>query len=738
MQSIDQYLLPDVSLSSKELAIVTQLNTLISDPSSRENGLSFILKRISQPMFREFLLRVHPQLYTHLLKSSNDDFGTLQVSLFIVHALSIYPHFINLLVKYDITVFEDLKSLLQSRDDPSITAHTLEIVLNASTSIEDKTLLQSLIDPLLSFFRGNVQHRNLAGKCLCILLTCSANQISFVKQEGIYAILNILYSHVYDEQLLASAMLLQLIKTPNKELAVKLRKIVILNNVLQLIKPLISTGGQLTIRAWQISALLTLATGYEKRFIQSGIFFDAVELIGDQNDKIKETLPCALTVILAVTIDSNLLDVCRGFSLADRLRNCVEHLNQYEPSLRLVILNIIRNLAVDEGLREELQTVKIANYLKTSLNDNNSLEKARIEILTLLKENIEPTSGINIGRDSVEVKRFADMNMKKTQAKQIVEEIVTTEQEYCEHLKCVVEEIKPNFQLVLSDKEIYDIFSNIEDVSNYQQKFLKVLQERWEQQKEREWVEISDLFENYFCEEMKNIYKEYMTRCNQANDYYQTLKKESKKVRKVALDLGIKRIYIPTFLIYPIQRLPRYLLLLETLSKNVPENYEEHNKLLSVKDRANKIVNWLNEEIRKYENEVSLKQWTNKLELSPVNNRIFIAEFHQVMVKASKMVNVCSIILFNDIVIFLKRKKNKDKILNQINLIDLKVFEVEDEKTTFMLVFPSPTNNNEDQRYMLYLSNDDEMKAIFSTLKKAVNLAKTQKKNMISRSVSLI
>ncbi|ELP87127.1 Rho/RAC guanine nucleotide exchange factor, putative [Entamoeba invadens IP1] len=729
-ESIDQYFLPDVVLSAKEVAIAVRLNTLITSPDTREDGLSFILKQIPSVSFCEFLLRIHPKLYTHLLKSTTDDLASQQASLFIVHALSIYPKFIELLVNYDLIVFDELKGILQNSESSKTTPNILEVIYNATAMVNDVTIFKMFIPPLVTIFRQKPMYRNQAGKCLCILLSCSSNQIVFIKEDGIFAIITVLNSSVANEQSLAVSMLLQLIKNQDKEFTITVRKIVIMNNVLQLIKPLLSAQEPICTQSWQVCALLTLACGQEKQFIQSGVFFDAVELMGGH--PFSNNLQYALAIILAVTLDAKLLDVCRGFLLADRLRHCVESLNLYEPALWLVLLNIVRNLVVDEGLCDELRTVKISSFLRTPYNIV-SLEKARVEILSSLKDEKTPI----VGRDSIEVKRCADFNMKKTQAKNIIEEIVTTEEDYCGHLRCIVEEIRPAFQVVMTEKEVSDIFLNVEVVAKYQDAFLEALHSRWEKQKKEEWVKVSDLFDQYFSDRMKNIYCVYMTRANDACEYYQKQKKESRKIRKVALDLGIKHIFVPTFLVYPIQRLPRYLMLIETLIKNTPDTSEEHAKLIEVKEKSNKAVVWLNDEMRKYEDHQALMKWSAKLELELVENRKYIAEFHQVMVKENKIAIVCSIIVFSDIVVFLKHKKNREKVMNSVALINLKVFEVEDEKTTFMLVFPNTNGLEEDHRYNLYLTNEDEMREIFSTIKKAANAAKTEKKSLLTRSFSM-
>ncbi|KAL7720063.1 DH domain-containing protein [Entamoeba marina] len=725
MEKTFDYILPNCHLDDRDFAIIRQLNVLIMDADTRESGLFFILKRIKLPSFKLLLSRVHPSLYTHVLRPPYNDIGSIQAAIFVVHSLSYDPTFVNLFLTYDSCLFDNFRTLFNDCDDITVVAHTLEILLNVSSIAKDKSMFLGLIEPLLTFFSGNVQYRPLAGSCLCAIITSRSNQIHFVQNGGVDGILAVLSSHVHDEQLLATALLLQLIKSPDQNLAVTIRKIVIKKNVLHLIKPMLSSHGTLYVRAWNIAFLLTLAEGYQKRFVQSGIFYDAIELLGDTLESTKETVSYALSIIMVVTSDPSLLTACHGFSLADRLCKKLGQVNLQQVSFRLTLLNTIKYMCRDDKLRSELQSVKVGVALKDK-EAHESLEKKRKEILTLLGNAYDE----ELGTDE-DINLIVEYNIKKTQAKQIVEELVTTEIDYCLLLKKIVEEIQPTLELVLSESDSVNIFLNIADISRIQIQFLWMLETRWKSEKDSDWVQLADIFEAYLTKEMKNIYCYYLNRFDAANELFSRLKK-TKDVKKLVSELGSKHIFIPTFLILPVQRLPRYLLLIKTLLKNTPQDHTEHQELVKVESMVNDVVHWLNENKREYENKCSLEKWSQETELEEDLNRSFIAEFHQIVVKRKKSTGLITIVIFNDIALFLIQKKMKWKTLNNISLVDLKVFEIA-ENSSLVVSFPS-NEKGTDITYSLSLSNDEEMEKLYEVLKTHTNLSKAHKKQMMLES----
>jgi hypothetical protein len=68
-----------------------------------------------------------------------------------------------------------------------------------------------------------------------------------------------------------------------------------------------------------------------------------------------------------------------------------------------------------------------------------------------------------------------------------------------------------------------------------------------------------------------------------------------------------------SYLIMPVQRIPRYVLLLKELQKNTPEQHPTHETLLSALQKVEKIASHVNEQKRQVEDMSKLLEIQNKL-----------------------------------------------------------------------------------------------------------------------------
>lgn len=720
MDPIDRYLLPDRRLDAREVAVVRQLRTLLAAPETRDEGLSFILQRIHTSAFRNLLLRVSPTLYTCFFTPPHDNLNAVLTSLFIVHSLSADPAYAALLLRHDPAVFQNLRALL-ALEDATVTAHTLEIVLNVAAHTPDQAVFAEMVGPMVTLFRRNVQYRPLAGRCLASFMAARVNQIAFVRLDGIDCALSVLSSHLPDEQLLAAELVLKLVKSADRALADKFRRIALLKDILPLLKPLLAASGTLLVRSWHIVAQLTLAPDFEPRFIQTGIFYNAVELIGEPPETTRETLPCALMVVVVVTYKPALLECCRGFSLANRLCSALSA-PDLDTSLRVVLLRILLNTCADEPLRSELQSIGVRAALAAPLK-NGTAESLRVACLRALPE--PPASAPAAPLDTGEVQQIAEYNMKKAQARQIVEEIVSTEVTYCRMLRRLSQEIVPAFAEVAREQDVSDIFLNVDDVLVAQTDFLARLEARVAEQEAADWIEVADVFDAYFSDSLLETYRIYLNNADHANEVFSELRRKSRDVRRVVAELGARKVFVPPYLILPVQRLPRYLLLLQSLVKNTPAELPEHARLAAVCAKVNGGIARLNEDKRRFENEQALRRWTADAELPENKARRFLAEFAQVGIRLKKEATLCSVGVLSDVTVVLKNKRGRSRVVSVVRNCVLKVFETPGSEGNITLIFPSEKGT--DGKLIFFCSNECELDALYEVLKEASDVAKKRR-----------
>ncbi|KAL7716565.1 Rho/RAC guanine nucleotide exchange factor [Entamoeba marina] len=197
-------------------------------------------------------------------------------------------------------------------------------------------------------------------------------------------------------------------------------------------------------------------------------------------------------------------------------------------------------------------------------------------------------SGVNVSVDNA--KLMADLNLKKVIRKHIVKEIYTTEQTYLKGLEKVVNDIYPVLERVLTEQELTTIFSNIQDIHTLHVTFFKKIEERWNEQQDEPLIIMSDLFDWFFKNKsMYDGYLKYITHADEGIHF--SFQNCSPNVQTIIREWNQKQIVIPSYLILPIQRLPRYALLLEQLIKATPEiAVNEHSNLISAYSLCKKVT----------------------------------------------------------------------------------------------------------------------------------------------------
>ena len=150
--------------------------------------------------------------------------------------------------------------------------------------------------------------------------------------------------------------------------------------------------------------------------------------------------------------------------------------------------------------------------------------------------------------------------------------------------------------------------SNIEHITTLNAKLLKDLEKRLEA-----WDPftsgLGDLFQRYAP--LFKIYDEYSRSYEYATKTIDTQRKSSKVFaaffEKCAADNAkrLKQSNFESFMIMPIQRVPRYVLLLKEVLKYTPETHHDHEELSTALALIKDVASHINEKIRERENIVS-------------------------------------------------------------------------------------------------------------------------------------
>ncbi|KAF2073224.1 hypothetical protein CYY_005451 [Polysphondylium violaceum] len=267
------------------------------------------------------------------------------------------------------------------------------------------------------------------------------------------------------------------------------------------------------------------------------------------------------------------------------------------------------------GFDEEPETniiVEILSDLAKKKIDNYTKEKNIIDGRNQFNSNLQSLiSGI---KSWCQRKQYLAEGKIYSKRARIVKEIFTTETTYVNSLKTAIDAflypLRTNMIVPLEELNI--IFSNIEVLASFNQGFLDKLAE-----KVNNWSinqSIGDVFSH--LDESGDIYSTYVNNYNDAIKTIESLKKDNEKFTEFLLETReskAKGIDLVAYLIMPVQRCPRYVLLLEDLVKSTPSDHADFANIELAVKNLKKLTVQLNERKRDSENKLAIQDIYMKL-----------------------------------------------------------------------------------------------------------------------------
>ncbi|XP_028411473.1 FYVE, RhoGEF and PH domain-containing protein 4-like [Dendronephthya gigantea] len=310
--------------------------------------------------------------------------------------------------------------------------------------------------------------------------------------------------------------------------------------------------------------------------------------------------------------------------------------------------------------------------------------------------------------------------------RRIVDEIFSTEQSYQEHLNLITTLfLSPMREMsILPDQIHNEIFSNIEAIQNVNRELLVHM----------ETMGIGDAFLA-----LAPFLRLYSTYANNFEKALNTIKEWEKKCPKFAAFKEkqenleeAKGLKLNALLITPIQRIPRYKMLLENLLWKTSDDHTDFNKLKEAVDQISKVALHINENIRQHENFQKILSIQNSFSregapkiLAP--GRVFLKEGTLLKVGKSgwRSAKERTFFLFSDILIY--SKKNNEKESNRPFLC-LQVFPLQHCKVHEVM---GDGNANEggalfsiecqDKSLLLFSKSQGEAKSWLNEIRKTID-----------------
>mmetsp|Transcript_19181 Transcript_19181/g.53846 ORF Transcript_19181/g.53846 Transcript_19181/m.53846 type:complete len:488 (+) Transcript_19181:60-1523(+) len=319
----------------------------------------------------------------------------------------------------------------------------------------------------------------------------------------------------------------------------------------------------------------------------------------------------------------------------------------------------------------------------------------------------------------------------KTKRDYIVEEIVTTEKAYVQSLRTLIglwllplQNLADEDDQILSREDIKDIFSNIQLLLGVNEQLLDEMVKRidsWKHSDATAHRHFADILDRYAP--MFKLYTEYCSNYTLAQETFFREMNGNERFQdflRSTWDMMDNKMEFPAFMIMPIQRVPRYILLMRDLLEKTSFDHPDYPLIQRAIRKLEEVASHANAAIKQGENVEKILKIQSQIIgandlLQPA--RVFVME-GELMKIMSTGVRPCWYILFNDIMIY-GYKRIADKIqkkgeffLGTTWIRDL--FDTDQLSNLFQIVAEKKT-------YTVYAKTPEEKEKWISTLGKVID-----------------
>jgi hypothetical protein len=241
-----------------------------------------------------------------------------------------------------------------------------------------------------------------------------------------------------------------------------------------------------------------------------------------------------------------------------------------------------------------------------------------------------------------------------------LKEIIQTEEEYTKCLQHIIKYFQEPMikKKLIKESQIPNYFSNLGEIINIHSTFLAKLHQSMDH------FPITNF--GLLMKEQVPTFFAYISFCNKFDETLELIEKSIKNVKE--FECTPEGFTFQSLWIQPIQRLPRYSLLLKELIKFTPEDHLDFQNFIISKEKLDSILITINDSKRKYEmaNTMNrIQQYTSDLDFFSIDFTKYLMEdladvsFSKLKSEFSEE-KECLLFLFNDLLlIFEKTKKPK-------------------------------------------------------------------------------
>ncbi|KAJ5076630.1 faciogenital dysplasia protein [Anaeramoeba ignava] len=352
------------------------------------------------------------------------------------------------------------------------------------------------------------------------------------------------------------------------------------------------------------------------------------------------------------------------------------------------------------------------------------------------KTKTHKTSSKKISMENSKLKEEEKNSMEK-RAKIIIE-LVKSEEEYNKDLQVIIEHfMKPLKQKkFMNETDIRKIFSNIETISSVNQQILQAFKREYLGDKEAAKLNVGKIFLPFmnFLKVYNNYSMDLTESIDKVTEYYKKKVFEKFIENQKETIPECKGLGILDFLIKPVQRIDKYLLLFKELLEITSQKYPDYKDLEQVYKSLGEVASYITAQQRLAEQRTILFEIDSTLSGTPKSfslvhpSRVFIQDA-VLKKKTSKKIEERKFWLFNDLIVYAnpsgRFKKKKYQYEGHLSLAGAFIRDLSSQEHSLQLI-PSGSKKG----YTIYFENEEQKNDWMNKIKDQItNLAELQIKS---------
>eukprot|EP01122_Echinamoeba_exundans_P009633 TRINITY_DN3450_c0_g2_i1.p1 TRINITY_DN3450_c0_g2~~TRINITY_DN3450_c0_g2_i1.p1 ORF type:complete len:1133 (+),score=306.85 TRINITY_DN3450_c0_g2_i1:263-3400(+) len=348
-----------------------------------------------------------------------------------------------------------------------------------------------------------------------------------------------------------------------------------------------------------------------------------------------------------------------------------------ESSEDAEVASIRQQLVKSKTYEQHLLKLQSAFRAALARAKKADLEKKRKAVVERLEANKTAMKGV-VHLQAIARGRIVRNQMKKRRRRnEIAKEMVTTEETYVRNLQVLVDvylkALKALGDDIIPAATIRIIFSEIEVIKSYNTIIVQKLRARY-QKWYSEGQKVGDIFLQ--LTPFLKVYTAYVNNYNLALKTVTELA-QNQKIAKVLMDCRMDSatsgLELTSFLIMPIQRIPRYVMLLTDLFKHTPEDHPDFADLKKALASMESVADYVNQKKREAENLMGvlivskhISEMANPNELAQPHRR-YVRQGALTEIEGAKRENKKRyMFLFNDILLCCKEPSSYNSFLQKL------------------------------------------------------------------------